>query len=272
MADLAGAFITDPTEKAEWSKWDERVDAISPYTVTSTIGVNPADSLAAVLFAHRDPTTLAWSTTPLLALPPLVVVPVDVPPWWRMKKKTSMFYDAAGRGDHARIMMTASTLCTDSVAEAESIDAYFPDISAYINSLTPPAYPFPVDAGLAATGQPVYEATCARCHGSYGAAGYYPNLLVPVQTVGTDSLLALGAAQFANRFVSWFNQSYYGKLAHLAPQPGYMAPPLDGIWATAPLLHNGSVPTLATLLKSSSRPASWSRTFDSTDYDQAAVS
>ena len=36
---------------------------------------------------------------------------------------------------------------------------------------------------------------------------------------------------------------------------GYQAPPLDGIWATAPYLHNGSVPTLAALLKSSTRPA-----------------
>jgi cytochrome c peroxidase len=28
----------------------------------------------------------------------------------------------------------------------------------------------------------------------------------------------------------------------------YRARPLDGIWATAPYLHNGSVPTLAELL------------------------
>jgi cytochrome c peroxidase len=30
---------------------------------------------------------------------------------------------------------------------------------------------------------------------------------------------------------------------------GYKARPLNGIWATAPYLHNGSVPTLAELLK-----------------------
>ena len=32
---------------------------------------------------------------------------------------------------------------------------------------------------------------------------------------------------------------------------GYQAPPLDGIWASAPYLHNGSVPTLHALLDSS---------------------
>ena len=46
---------------------------------------------------------------------------------------------------------------------------------------------------------------------------------------------------------------------------GYQAPPLDGIWATAPYLHNGSVPTLATLLKSSDRPSRFYRP-PSTDF------
>lgn len=40
---------------------------------------------------------------------------------------------------------------------------------------------------------------------------------------------------------------------------GYQAPPLYGIWATAPYFHNGSVPTLAQLLDSSKRPAIWQR-------------
>jgi hypothetical protein len=52
---------------------------------------------------------------------------------------------------------------------------------------------------------------------------------------------------------------------------GYIAPPLDGIWATAPYLHNGSVPDLATLLKSSSRPTYWLRSFDDGDYDLTNV-
>jgi hypothetical protein len=54
---------------------------------------------------------------------------------------------------------------------------------------------------------------------------------------------------------------------------GYQAPPLDGIWATAPYLHNGSVPTLALLLRSSDRPARFTRP-PSTDfayYDQVNV-
>ena len=45
----------------------------------------------------------------------------------------------------------------------------------------------------------------------------------------------------------------------------YQAPPLRGVWATAPYLHNGSVPTLYNLLKSSTRPARFLRP-PSTDF------
>ncbi|MBD2858882.1 hypothetical protein IB286_07635 [Spongiibacter sp. KMU-158] len=40
---------------------------------------------------------------------------------------------------------------------------------------------------------------------------------------------------------------------------GYAAPPLYGVWATAPYLHNGSVPDMWGLLKSSERPSIWKR-------------
>jgi hypothetical protein len=40
----------------------------------------------------------------------------------------------------------------------------------------------------------------------------------------------------------------------------YLAPPLDGIWANAPYLHNGSVPTMWDLLTPQARPTVWRRT------------
>ncbi len=260
--ELAGMLVTDAAQKAEWRRFADRVQAVGPYATALTVGVTASDNIAAVLFAHRDPATLAWSATPLLSLPPPAQqpgVPVDVPPWWRMAKKNAMFYDGAGRGDQARIMMTASTLCTDDVASAQAIDAYFGDVRAYITSLVPPPYPLAVDATLAARGKHVFERSCAGCHGTYGDGGQYPNLLIPVDEVGTDATLASGAAQFADRFVQWFAQSFYGQTARLEPRPAYYAPPLDGIWATAPFLHNGSVPSLATLLDSSKRPTWWMR-------------
>jgi len=272
LADAVGALVDGEPERAEWTRWAERVKAIAPYTLTETIGVNPADNLAAVLFAHRDPETLAWSSEPLMELPPNVVVPVDVPPWWHMQKKHAMFYVGAGRGDHARIMMTASTLCVDTVEEAAQIDAYFPDVRSYLLGIEPPRWPYAVDATLAATGRQIFDQSCARCHGTHDAAGdTYPNLIVALDDVGTDTTMALGAGQFASRYINWFNDSFFGELSYLAPAPGYIAPPLDGIWATAPYLHNGSVPTLQTLLDSSLRPQFFRRSFDTSDYDATAI-
>lgn len=257
-AELAGLLLSDPDERREWRKWADRIVAASPYIRTRTVGANPADNLAAILFAHRDPVTLAWSPTPLIEPPPREPLPVDVPPWWRMKKKNAMFYVAAGRGDHARIMMTASVLCVDSVAEARQIDAYFPDVRAYIASLEAPAFPDPVDTNLVAEGATLFEAHCSRCHGT---PSDYPNLVVDVAEVGTDAALALGSSgQYAAQFRDWFARSFYGELSELQVPAGYIAPPLDGVWLTAPYLHNGSVPDLWTLLSSSERPRAWQKT------------
>jgi hypothetical protein len=52
---------------------------------------------------------------------------------------------------------------------------------------------------------------------------------------------------------------------------GYRAPPLVGIWASAPYLHNGSVPTLRDLFEydvddlapgETARPPAWARVYD----------
>src|SRR3954463_14659452 len=49
----------------------------------------------------------------------------------------------------------------------------------------------------------------------------------------------------------------------------YSARPLAGVWATAPYLHNNSVPTLAHLLKLEKRPAAF--TLTKGDYDTVNV-
>ncbi|HIA00334.1 MAG TPA: hypothetical protein EYN66_00190 [Myxococcales bacterium] len=86
--------------------------------------------------------------------------------------------------------------------------------------------------------------------------------------------MALGGttAEYGQHLVEWYNDSFYGEIAWLDTFEGYVAPPLDGIWATAPFLHNGSVPTIELVLNSKARPTYWRReNFDSTHYDQTAL-
>ena len=271
LVDQIGTYVVGDKETAAWRKWAERVSAMAPYMVTDTVGVNPAPNLTLALMAHRDPQTLEWSEEPHMEPPPERPLPVSVPPWWRIKKKHAMFYNAMGRGDHVRFMMMKSLVCTDDVAEARSIDEGFTDVRAYIASLEPPDYPFAIDEALAQEGAVVFENHCAKCHGTYGPEGSYPNRVVSLEVVGTDPAYALQAHEQSDRFIQWFNRSWYGEIAEARPAPGYIAPPLDAVWATAPYLHNGSVPTIEALLDSRKRPTYWTRSFDSTDYDKSAL-
>jgi mono/diheme cytochrome c family protein len=267
QVNAVGAYVSGEAETEAWRKWADRISALAPYSVTDTVGVNPAPSITLALIAHHDPESLAWSQEPLLEPPPRKPLPVSVPPWWRIGKKHAMFYNAMGRGDHARYMMMKSLLCADSVDEAEAVDEQFVQVRAYLASLKPPRYPFAIDAELAARGKSVFEKTCSACHGSYGPEGEYPNLVVDLATIGTDPAYARASYEDADRFMDWFNRSWYGELASARPAPGYIAPPLDGVWATAPFLHNGSVPDVATLLDSGKRPTYWLRDFDDPRFD-----
>jgi mono/diheme cytochrome c family protein len=233
---------------------------------------------AVVLVSHRNPFTLAWQDESALEFPPNLTVPADPPPWWRHSKKASHFANGMSRGDHRGTMILASSLCTDTAAEASQILDYFIDIQAWLDSLEAPAYPRAVDQTLAAEGAELFECHCAGCHGTYAddpATETYDNLLIPLDVIGTDPVMAGYAANQFSYLEEWFEQSYFGTVTELAtgePFVGYVAPPLDGIWASAPYFHNGSVPSIELVLDSNRRPAHWVRDdFDSSNYDWQAL-
>jgi mono/diheme cytochrome c family protein len=242
--------------------------AIAPDLVAEVRGVNLADHLAALLVAHRDPQTFQWNEKALLPKDH-AVIPTDTPPWWLLKKKNAMFYNGFGRGDFGRFLMASNLLTTGDTIESREVDAHMPDMLSYIYSLKAPVYPNTIDKPLAGKGKILFEKNCSPCHGTYGANAKYPNLLIPASVIQTDSLLY--ASNYSTpQFVNWFNKSWFRSGDHpaqLEPFAGYIAPPLDGIWITAPYLHNGSVPSLEALLNSSARPRYWSRDFKKSQYN-----
>jgi hypothetical protein len=124
----AGAYVEGEAQAAEWQRWADRLGAIAPWSMTDTVGANPAQAVTLALMAHRDPQDPGLVRRAAVALPDSEVLPVSVPPWWNVGKKHAMFYNGEGRGDHVGTMMLASTTCTDSVAEAREIDAWFKDV------------------------------------------------------------------------------------------------------------------------------------------------
>jgi len=241
---------------------------ISTKILVPVKGVNIADRLTAVLITHRDKNTLAWNDTVTSSLPNQVI-PSDVPAWWLLKKKNAMFYNGFGRGDFGKFLMGAILLTVNDTVHANAVDSHMNDVLAFINSIQPPKYPKQIDENLASTGQLVFEKNCAKCHGTYGSNPSYPNYLIPQSVIGTDSMINNSNYQHSD-MVEWFNSSWFSKGDHpakLVPFNGFIAPPLDGVWITAPYLHNGSVPTIEALLNSPLRPTRWQRNFSKTEYD-----
>jgi hypothetical protein len=255
-----------------------------------TVGNNLAEALSGLLVAHHDRDTLAWSDQPLADYTirdergqPIAdaVLTSDPPPWWRAHKKNALFYNGMARGDHRGTMAVATLICVDDLVEAARVDGLFRDIQAYIESLRAPHYRRPIDRALAERGKAVFTSTCAGCHGSYAdepdadANDTYPNLLLPLNVIGTDPAVANAAVVHAPALLDWFNGSFYGRITPLEPNrpfPGYEPPPLDGIWATAPFLHNGSVPSVELVLNSKARPKYWKRVdYDDTHFDEDAL-
>ncbi len=272
-AELGAGLVNrdDPRESEEYDRFASRMMTVTPYIRTHTSGVNPADNLAGILTAHRDPDTWEWLEEPWYELPDVPVLPLSVPPLWNVAKKNALYYTSVGRGDHARFMMAAALLCTDSEEEARQIDEWFVHVRAYLETLEPPEYPEAVDESLAADGKAVFDDNCARCHGTYGPDGEYPNLVVSLEEVGTDPTLASAGVLTAKEAVSWLNRSFFGEVSIVASAPGYVAPPLDGVWATGPYFHNASVPTIEAVLDSSKRPQFWRRSYGGYDFDRLGV-
>jgi hypothetical protein len=184
---------------------------------------------------------------------------LDAPAWWHFKRKQRLYYDGFVPRSH-RALMQFLLVPANGPAKFHEWEEDYRTIYAYLLSLDPPDYPYEIDAELASDGRLVFNRRCASCHGRYDAAQQeYPNKIVPIDVVGTDRVrLDALQAEHRQRYAdSWFND--YGQRQVDVQPSGYVAPPLDGIWATAPYLHNGSVPTLWHLLYADQRPVVWRR-------------
>jgi mono/diheme cytochrome c family protein len=251
----------------EMAQAEGRSRPVPPFVVNTSRGTVNAGMMAVVLFSLRnDDLSRRVFPLPLGAnLPEL-----DVPPWWNLRKKATMYYDGRTPADSVRANMQF-LLGDKSLDELKALEPVFRDIQAYLKSLTPPKYPFPIDQAKAERGRVVFESNCSKCHGTYGPDGRYPNRIVELSVIGTDPARALGISE---RSVAHYNATWFGEEHPVDPvMVGYQAPPLDGVWASAPYLHNGSVPTIEHLLNSSTRPRIYKRppSTDFAHYDRERV-
>ncbi|HEY6826821.1 MAG TPA: hypothetical protein VI259_08180, partial [Gemmatimonadaceae bacterium] len=131
------------------------------------------------------------------------------------------------------------------------------DVMHFVRAYRPPPFPGKIDRALADSGEGIYASRCAGCHGTMSRGDdrprlvSLPNRLVPVGVIGTDPRRAAEADSPIAAAV----RAGYSRYAGIDSTGAYVAPPLSGVWATAPYLHNGSVPTLWHLMHPDQRPS-----------------
>jgi mono/diheme cytochrome c family protein len=240
----------------------------TPFVFSNVRGTSEAGSMAVFLLSYREP-DLSLRVKPVdLGLRDNLCE--DVPAWWLLKKKKTMYHTGTTDTRSVRSLMQFMLSPLNSRAVFEREEPVFADIRAFLLSLEAPKYPFPIDRPLAARGETLFNKTCARCHGIYGDKWTYPSKIVPIDDIGTDRTRFEG---FTPRSGDYYNKSWFAEEAghgyRAKATAGYQAPPLDGIWATAPYLHNGSVPTVHDMLNSKARPKIFTRSFrtDADAYD-----
>ncbi|MDQ6764806.1 MAG: cytochrome c, partial [Verrucomicrobiota bacterium] len=144
-------------------------------------------------------------------------------------------------------------------------------IEQWLLTKEPPAYPFAINQARAVQGGKLYAEYCASCHGRSGRdfTGESVGAVVPIAEIGTDRHRL---DSYTNELATAQNNLYAGypwRFSHFRKTYGYANMPLDGVWARAPYLHNGSVPTLRDLLNPvAERPQVFYRGYDVFDQEK----
>lgn len=247
-----------------------------PFQFSNVRGTTEAGGMAVYLLGYREPDLKINSKRKDLGLHDDLCE--DTPAWWLLKKKKTMYHTGGADANSVRSKMQFMMTPITSAAEFHKAEAPFKDINAYLKTIEAPKYPLPINHELAKQGEVLFKENCTSCHGTYGDKWTYPNKVIPLAEIGTDPKRFLG---IEDRFGLYYNESWFAKEkpgwfmddSPAIATAGYQAPPLDGVWATAPYFHNGSVPTLEDVLNSKSRPALYTRSFktDEAAYDSVKV-
>jgi hypothetical protein len=268
---LGKSYVGLPNSTLDMQQLEEDLNATEgvktayDFSMGETRGLNAAGAAAVFLTALRNPDLSVGVVRFLTHTYPDLgwkqMVDVDTPPDWHWKLKRWLYWDGAvdARSHTSATFMLLSRFRSlsgkDLLAEYDD----WRDVRTFIQArVEAPAYPLPIDRARAARGAAVYgddTARCADCHGAYDDS-FPPRLLeydtpiVPLSQLGTDpTRYETLTDAFIDKYnsIHWFSSNYKARKKAERPR-GYVAPPLAGVWATAPYLHNGSVPPVLDLL------------------------
>jgi hypothetical protein len=204
----------------------------------------------------------------------------DIKALWYSRDHVLANWDA-NQGAEARVIASG----VSSVGDPAKVDVKIHEsMNPFINELPPPPYPFAVDLKVAEAGKPLFVDKCVSCHKhnisriySVGTDMNRARQISPEARLGLLELTREACKLYIERGGSdWCLPKLGSRVKDdedyfITPRkkPGYKADVLHGIWAHAPYLHNGSVPTLWHLLRPKERPAKFVR--GNIKYDEVNV-
>jgi len=187
---------------------------------------------------------------------------MDFSPTWNLAKRESMQMHWDGNLGDVHESILSAVLAVGGTPQTVD-NKGLKQVTDFMFALPPPPYPFraQVDEVLAHAGEVVYARGCAECHEAKAGR------VTPIEQLKTDPYrLDTFSREFAVALPAAMNRNYarseYG-FKKFRKTDGYVNVRLDGIWARAPYLHNGSVPSLRDLLQPQScRPRTFFRGSD----------
>jgi mono/diheme cytochrome c family protein len=232
-------------------------------------GYLDAIGVALVTLVIPDVQAGNFSTIPLV-LPPSPAQ-VDIPSVWNQSARDVAQWDGSiPSAVHRNLAAEIGVMQVPAAVSFANAKA----TSDFVANLPATPYPFDVDAAKATKGAALYTRYCVSCHQSEGTkfftaadVGTDPNRANTITAEGRARLLPLLRATCTDPAVCDLPDEEI--IQPVDQIRGYISGPLDGIWARAPYLHNGSVPNLRALLVPSQRPATFAR--GSRRYDQKNV-
>jgi len=171
---------------------------------------------------------------------------VDFPSVWNQRPRQSMHLH--WDGDNTSVFERNISAALGAGATRERVD--LPKIERlrqWMYDLQPPKFPFGrnSDAETIQRGEALYLRYCFRCHDFSGAE---VGQVMPLQDIGTDPGRWKSYTSKVVKIQHEYGRGLDWSWTHFSKTDGYANQPIDGIWARAPYLHNGSVPTLWDLL------------------------
>ena len=188
---------------------------------------------------------------------------VDFPSVWNEAAREGLRLHWDGNNTSVRERNFSAAIGAGATPPTMQIDSLF-RVEAWLDHLPAPAYPFSIDEALARRGGALYQKMCYTCHDLKGSK---VGQVIPLELIGTDRHRMDSYTQFLLEAQKDYTKGYFWSFTHFTKTNGYATQPLDGIWARAPYLHGGSVPTMWDLLTpAEKRPKAFTRGGDV--YDQ----